>query len=318
VKSVSSPLASLINGGVFYDADLYSFTSVLGPTIRLTTADFDAYDNVGNVYSSGSIGSGSPKIDLKESKVQGHWTRGLDSDQWLVALMPTTQDAYSGAFTYPDVVGGTPWLAACRAGLFDGAACVVQRAYWATPPVPPYTRLSRTPVGTLTVFSGLVGQVDCNQTVTFFTINDYKYLLGMTMPRNLYQSSCRNVLGDARCKVNLPSFARSAAAQAGTTPSSIIAAPGTPGGSGTFQRGLMMATTGLNEGFSRTIAAVTGSGTLTFQPQYPFPFPIGIGDSFTFTPGCDRSMGSGGCAGFSNIANFRGEPRIPVPEVQVG
>lgn len=318
VKTVSGPTAALINSGQFYCCDLYTFTSVFGPTIRLSTSDFDAFDNSGNLYSCGSIGSGNPKIDLKQSKVQGHWTRGLDSDQWSVALLPTTQDPFGGQFTYPDVIGGTPWLAGCRAGLFDGAAALVMRAYWASPPTPPYTRLSRAPVGTLVVFSGLVGQVDSNQTITFFTINDYKYLLNMSMPRNLYQSSCRNMLGDARCKVNLPTFAQNAAALSGSSKSLVLAAPATPGGSGTYQLGMMSPTTGLNAGFKRTIAAVIAGSPVGYQPQYPFPFPVGIGDSFTFTPGCDKSMGAGGCSGFSNLANFRAEPNIPVPEVQIG
>jgi uncharacterized phage protein (TIGR02218 family) len=318
VKTASTALAALINSSAFYCADLYTFASTLGPVVRLTTADFDVIDNSGNVYSSGSIGSGSPKIDLKQSRVQGHWTRGLDPGRWLVALLPTTQDPFTLEFTYPDVVGGTPWLAACRAGVFDGATCVVQRAYWAAPPAVPFTALSRTCVGTLIVFSGLVGPVDSSQTITFFTINDYRYLLGMNMPRNHYQSSCRNMLGDARCTVNLASYANAATALAGSTEGLLIASPAAPGGSGSYNLGVMAATSGANSGFSRTIAAWTPGTPQTFQPQNPFPLPIAAGDGFSFTPGCDKSMGATGCAGFANIAHFRGEPYIPVPETQIG
>ena len=318
MKTIGATAAALINSGSYYSADLYTFTSNLGPVVRLTTADFDAYDNVGSLYSCGSIGSGSPKIDLKQSKVQGHWTRGLDSDQWLVALEPTTQDPFTGAFTYPDVIGGTPWLAGCRAGLFDGARVTVRRGIWAAPPTPPYTPASRTCVDRLIVFKGLVGQVDCSQTVTFFTINDFKYLLNMNMPRNVYQASCRNLLGDTRCTVNLSSYAKTATAVAGSTPNMVLASPAAPGGSGTFQLGLMTATSGLNTSFSRVIAAWTNGTPQSFQPQVPFPLVVSAGDGFTFTPGCDKSTGSTGCTGFANIAHFRGEPFIPTPEVQIG
>ncbi len=318
MKSIGGAGAALINSGQFYSADLYTITSNIGPVVRLTTADFDAFDNSGNLYSCGSIGSGNPKIDLKQSKVQGRWTRGLDSDQWLVALIPTTTDPFTGAMTYPDVIGGTPWLAGCRAGLFDGAQVVVRRAIWAAPPSVPYTQASRTCVDSIIVFSGLIGQVDCSQTVTFFTINDYKYLLNINMPRNVFQSSCRNMLGDARCTVNLSSYAKTASAVSGSSAALIKASPAAPGGSGTFALGMMTATSGQNEGFARVIAAWTSGTPQTFQPQYPFPFPVATGDGFTFTPGCDKSMGATGCAGFSNIAHSRGEPRIPAPEVQIG
>ncbi len=318
MKTASGALATLINSANFYCADLYTITSNLGPVVRLTTADFDAIDNVGNSYSSGSIGSGSPKIDLKQSKVQGHWTRGLDSDQWTVVLLPTTQDPFSGAYTYPDVVGGTPWMAACRAGMFDGAAVTVQRAFWAAPPAVPYTKAARTCVGSIIVFAGLIGQVDCNQTITVFTINDYKALLQENMPRNVYQPSCRNMLGDARCTVNLSSYAKTATAASGSTPSAIQASPATPGGSGSYQLGLMTCTSGLNSGLSRVIAAWTTGTPQIFQPQTPFPYAVSTGDGFSFTPGCNKGVGSLGCGGFSNIANFRGEPRVPVPEIQIG
>ena len=314
MKTASGALATLINSGVFYCADIYTITSVNGPVVRLTTADFDAIDTSAQRYSCGSIGSGSPKIDLKQSRVQGHWTRGLDSDQWLVAMLPTTQDPISGVMTYPDVIGGTPWLAACRAGLFDAATVLVQRAYWAAPPTPPLTPTAQTCVGSITIFSGIVGQVDCTQTITMFTINDYKSLLQLNMPRNLYQPSCRNLLFDTRCTLSAASYANSANATAGSSASGVVASPAAPGGSGSYQLGKMTCTSGLNAGFSRVIAAVNGS---TYQPQYPFPFAVSVGDGFTFYPGCNKSTGSGGCGGFSNIANFRGEPFIPVPEVAI-
>jgi hypothetical protein len=315
MKPASTALANLINSGDFHCWDIYTFTSVNGPVVRLTTADFDVIDASANVYSCGAIGSGHPKIDLKGSKVQGHWTRGLDSDQWRVAILPAVTDQFTGAYTYADVIGGTPWLAACRSGLFDGAGVLVQRAYFAAPPSAPYTALSRTCVGSLTMFSGIVGAVDANQTVSVFTLNDYKYLLGMTMPRNLYQSACRHQLFDARCTLLASSYAQNANAQAGSSRSLVVASPAAPSGSGSWQLGRMLCTTGANATFQRTIASWSGT---YFAPQYPWPFAVLPGDGFTFWPGCDKSTGAGGCGGFANIINYGGTPNIPVPEVQIG
>jgi uncharacterized phage protein (TIGR02218 family) len=316
MKPASPTLAALINSASFYTADLYAFTLVSGPVVRLATGDFDAIDNSANVYSCGSAGSGYPKIDLKQSKVQGKWAAGLDSDKWQVFILPDVQDQVSGAFTYPDVVGSIPWLTACRAGLFDGAAVTVARAYYSSPPAPPYTASSRTCVGSLVVFSGIVGQVDTGPTISVFSLNDYKQLLTQQMPRNLYQSSCRHQLFDSRCTLNAATYAHSATALAGSSRANVVASPAAPGGSGSYQLGLMQCTSGANSGFYRTIAS--WDGVDNFQPQYPWPFAVAPGDGFTFWPGCDKSLGAGGCGGFANVANFGGEPYIPVPEVQIG
>lgn len=317
MKTVPGPLAALILSGDFFCVTLYEITSTLGPVVRLAAADFDALDENGHTYFCGRRGSGYPKVDLQKSRATGHWTKGLDADEWTLTALPTTQDEISGALTYPDVVGGTPWLQACRSGFFQGAACVVRRGYWASPPTVPQTALSRTCAGSLILFNGLVGQVDCTTTQTVLKISDYKILLHQTMPRNVYQASCRNRLGDARCGVNIAALAKTAAAASGSTPYAVKASPATPGGSGVWPLGMMTATSGANAGFSRVIADWSAGSPQIFRPQAPFPFPVSAGDGFSFTPGCDKSLGAHGCSGFANVAKFRAEPRIPTPEVQL-
>ena len=334
MKNANASVIALLNARpvAFYSCELFAITSVNGPTVYLTNADFDvigpapsqfateATSGFTTVYSSGAYNSGNPKIDLKQSKVTGHWARGLDSDQWQVALLPTTQDPFTGAFTYPDVIGGTPWLAGCIAGLFDGAQFLVARAYFAAPPTPgamiAYGASARTCVGTIMLFSGTVGVVDANQTVTIFTVNDFKYQLGMNMPRNYLQSSCRHILFDARCTLSAASFAKTAVALAGSTQQLVLATPATPGGSATYQLGRMVGTSGANTGFQRTVSQ--WDGVKAFQPMYPWPFPVSAGDGFTFYPGCDKSLGAQGCGGFANTPNFLGFPYLPVPEIQIG
>ena len=325
MKAVSPALAALLNAAIaegatstLYSVDLYTFTPNTGPVIRLCSGDFDAIDNVGNIYSCGSIGSGYPKVDLKQSKAQGKWTRGLDDDQWTVALLPTVQDPFTGAYTFPDVFGSTPWLAACRAGMFSSAAVQVARAYWAAPPTPPYSAFSRTCVGSVVVYGGIVGEVDATPTLCFFNCSSYKYLLSLQMPRNLIQASCRHQLFDNRCTLSAAAFAQTTVALAGSTQASVAANPPTPAGSKTYTQGRMLCTSGLNSGLQRAIVSWNGA---TFQPQYPWPFTVAPGDGFTFYPGCDKSMGDGGCGagGFNNLVNFLA-PGVyaPQPELQIG
>ena len=47
----------------------------------------------------------------------------------------------------------------------------------------------------------------------------------------------------------------------------------------------------------------------------PFSFPVAIGDAFIVYPGCDKQQST--CAMFGNLANYRGQPYIPVPELSV-
>ena len=53
----------------------------------------------------------------------------------------------------------------------------------------------------------------------------------------------------------------------------------------------------------------------------PETFTVAPGDGFTFYPGCDKSMGDGGCGagGFNNLVNFLA-PGVyaPQPELQIG
>jgi hypothetical protein len=96
----------------------------------------------------------------------------------------------------------------------------------------------------------------------------------------------------------------------------LLAAAAIPGGSKTYLQGRVVCTSGGNAGLQRTITS--WDGVSTFQVQYPWPFAIAVGDGFAFYPGCDKSMGSGGCSGFNNLVNFGGQPWTPAPELQIG
>ena len=344
MKPASTALAALINSGVFECWDIYSFALWNGQTITLTTADFDIdARTLGGAIAS----SKGPYVDQKQSKTQAHWKIGLDSDQWQVVITPNVFDPFTGAMTYPDKIGTIPWLQACRAGLFDNAQVTISRAYFADPPVRPLPPNGAVPVGLVTIFLGVMGTVDTNNAVSVFTINDYKTLLSMTMPRNLYQATCRHVLFDQFCTLNAALFAQTGVLSAGSTQGILLASPpapsggssipgasqgggawfGGPGlsgdgpgggnftaGGGTYQLGRVVMTSGSNQGFSRTIQ--TWDGADTFTLQYPLPFAVAAGDGVTMYPGCDKLLAT--CTGFNNAVNFGGQPFIPPPEVVLG
>jgi len=52
-------------------------------------------------------------------------------------------------------------------------------------------------------------------------------------------------------------------------------------------------------------SSLTIAGVLPVAPQ--------PGDTFDAYPGCDHTTGANGCAKFSNLAHFRGYPRVPPP-----
>lgn len=289
------------------DFDLYTVTLFGGGALRFTTADFDiAWNN--STYASGGV-----RVDQKESKTQAHWKLGFDVDTWTVVFMPRPVDPVTGA-AFPDVVGSVPWIEAAGGGAFDFADFQVDRAYFSTVPTWPMPPGGAVPLGTKTIFAGVVAEVDCTDLTVVFTVNDYRSLLSISMPRQFYQGACRHTLFDAGCNADgfmvRTAFARPGAVGAGSTQSNIVAAGLTsPGGSGTYALGTVVMTSGLNNTFSRTVASWDG---LNLALVNPFPFLLIAGDTFTASPGCDLTRFS--CAKFKNTNNFGGFPFIPAPE----
>ena len=78
-----------------------------------------------------------------------------------------------------------------------------------------------------------------------------------------------------------------------------------------FDLGTISYTSGTNAGLSRSVRSYTVGAVV---PSLPFPAAPALGDLFTIKPGCDKKSAT--CTTkFSNLANFRGYPTIPVPEV---
>ena len=353
MKTVSPALLSLLNGalgGSSYDYssdfsndfsvstgfrsgnvtlvqfDLYTINLFNGGTLLFTTADFPIQAPSTTIFTAPQIyGSGDvwfagmqwlPRVlDTESSKTQGHWKVGLDTDQWTFEISPQPFDPVTG-LDFLETIGAVPFLAALRGGVFDNADVIVSRAYFAAMPTWPLPAGGAIPVGTTIIFRGVVGEVDLTSTSAMITVNDYKSLLSMQMPRNLYQSGCRHQLYDTRCTLSSAAYTQSGMAGSGSSRGSILSSAviAAPSGSGTYALGRLVMTSGLNNGFSRLVTA--WSGGVIFNLLNPFPFAIAAGDTFTVSAGCDKQMTT--CTAFGNLPNFGGEPFIPIPDFTLG
>ena len=322
MKTVSDALLALINSTIdgdasasgapanFQDFDCYTLTLASGRVLRLTNADFDISDGAGHAWTS------AVRVDEAGSKTLAHWKVGFDADQWTLIVMPRPVDPVTGQ-AFPDTIGSVPWIQAAQGGALDAADFQVDRAVFATMPTWPMPPAGAVPVGFITgIFAGVVGAVDTTSTAVIITVQDYRQLLSIQMPKHFWQGQCRHTLFDIGCTANfttLPraSFATNGTAIGGSMPGSIENTLPVPGGSGTYVQGSVMMTSGLNAGFSRTITGWSGAGG-ALKLLIPFPFAIVSGDTFTAYPGCAKTQAA--CAAFANSANFGGQAYVPTPE----
>ena len=296
MKPASAELLALLATRQFFVCDLYTFALVGGGVLRYCGGDQTVVAN-GFTYTAG--GQTGPYFDRKDNKAQCHWKIGVETDTLVFDVLP-------GSST----VLGEPFLQAVHNGLFDGAELTLERAF-----MPVYGDVSR---GTIVYFVGRVAEVDAGRSIATFSVNSHLEILDIQLPRNLFQAPCVNSLGDTACGVNLTPLGvsttvGSGASTTGLTAAALAAAPTAK----YFIQGKISFTSGANSGLTRTMTSYNRStGAVTFQP--PLPVAPAIGDAFTAFPGCDHTYnGVDGCPKFNNVARFRGEPFIPVPETAV-
>jgi hypothetical protein len=312
-KYETSPgaLAALLATRSFVMADLYTFTLAGGRgSLLYTTADTD----IG--YSGQVWTHGGPLFDQLGTRATGHWKLGLDTDTWQCQIAPRAVDPVTGAL-YPDKIGDQPWLQAVLGGALAGAVVTVDRAYFPTWPTMPRA-VAIAPTGVVTIFVGRVAVCDVGRSAVAIQLNSHLELLDQQMPINVYGASCRHVLFDAGCGAVASTYAMSGTVGTVVSRSNFTSSLAAPAGSGTYQRGQIVFTSGSNAGFRRSVKAwAAPSGVIdgAFQLLAPMPFAISPGDGFTAYPGCDRQLMT--CAAFwggSADLHFGGEPYIPAPE----
>lgn len=279
MKSASAELIALINGSrQFLMADLYTFTLAGGTILRYTGADV-AITSGGNTFSPATIERGTVREIV-----------GVEVDSLEMQLY----------FGLNDLVLGLPWPHFARNGGLDGARLLLEKAF--------LSDWLAAPAGALTRFTGRVSDVTPGRTGIALTVKSDLELLNISMPRNLYQSSCLHALYDAGCALAKAAFGANSSVSAGSDARQVLC--GLAQAAGYFDQGTITCTSGANNGITRTVKRYT-PGVLTLS--VPLPGAPGVGDTFTAYPGCDKSQMT--CtATFGNKANFKGFPYVPVPE----
>lgn len=119
--------------------------------------------------------------------------------------------------------------------------------------------------------------------------------------------TCRADLGDHRCLVDLVGLTDNGTVTTVGSRRQFLAS-GISAAVDYFSGGVVEWQTGDNTGFSVEVRTyTTPTGVILFEPT---PFDINVGDTFTITPGCDKTLAT--CrTRFNNVLNFQGEPFAP-------
>jgi uncharacterized phage protein (TIGR02218 family) len=286
---------ALLNGPVFYMADLYTITPLWGMPAAPPEAASLYYTSAGRSISTGLEGGPGPWTPFLISRSGTKVTRGLEVDELDLTINPKPTD----------LINGVAWLtAAALNGQLDGAAVRVQRAFFAAP-------TDTIPMGRITLFVGNIADGDYSATECRLKVKSWIEVLNRSWPRNLYQSGCLLNLYSTDCGVVQATYTVTDTAEAGSLPSNIKVTRAED--TGYFARGVIACTSGANAGQRRTVKHYIKGTPGQIRVANPFLSAWAVGDGFTLYPGCNKSKAT--CADkFNNLANFRGTPYVPVPE----
>lgn len=285
--SLAAWLASARNALVF---DAYTLVGTVGTVARWIDADFDftVPETLPRAFVRGPV---FKRGTVKQSV-------GLSVDSLSFTLYPQARGS--------DVMfGAQTLLAAAQNGTLRGATLQLERFV--------FDATTEDYQGCWTEFAGTLAVKNTAGGIIKADVLSELNLLDTPMPRDVYQSQCKNQVFDTDCglaraawqvtgSVNVPGTGTSARSTFGT-------ALGQP--AGWFNQGTVQFTSGANAGIKRTVKNFTG-GAFTFA--LPWPAAIAAADAFVALPGCNRSLDDAGCAKFNNRARYRGEPFIPQPE----
>jgi uncharacterized phage protein (TIGR02218 family) len=282
-ESSTGALAAFLNsatGGIW--ADLVTITLLGGQVLRYSAEDRPVTVN-GNTFDRG------PLVLLGSTRLQV----GIEVDTHEMTLVAdaTVQ------------VNGTPLLAFIRSGGLDGARVQIERGYgpdWATGIV-----------GTLSRFSGRVGETAVTRYEAKLSVGSDLELLNVMVPRNVYQPGCLNTVFDSICGLDRAAYTVSSTAASASDVMRLYFTNTLAQAAGHFDLGVVRFTSGLNAGVSRTVRSYAPGGQIVTIA--PWPFAVAAGDAFAAYPGCNKTMPT--CSSkFGNLIRFRGQPFVPAPE----
>lgn len=270
--------------------DAYTLISSVGTTARWIDADFDftVPDAAPRSFVRGPV---FERGSIKQSV-------GLSVDSLSFRLFPQARNA-------PVMFGAQTLLAAAQNGTLRGATLQLERFVFDA---------DNTYQGRWVEFAGTFAVKNTAGGVIKADALSELNLLDVLMPRELYQSQCKNQVFDTNC--GLAKAAWQVTGTVGGLATGALAKSQFNSGLtaqpvGWFDQGTVLFTSGPNAGIKRTVKS-SSSGTFVFA--LPWPNTLGVGQTFIAVPGCNRSLNAGGCAKFANQLRFRGEPFIPQPE----
>ncbi len=166
-----------------------------------------------------------------------------------------------------------------------------------------YSDLSQ---GKMTLRSGWLGEISFSQNRFITEVRGLTQSLAQKIG-SVFSPTCRALLGDSRCKVNLTAFKFNVAVT-GVVNNRVFSASSLANPTEFFSGGKVKFTSGANNGLEMEVKDYTASGNIAMV--LPMPYNILIGDGFEITAGCDKNFNT--CiAKFNNAANFHGEPHVP-------
>lgn len=291
MKPASSALITYLNNAranpdvPLIMADAFTFTLLSGLILCYTNADV-TFVYGGNTYLANSI-----RVDGLKYKA----TVGLEVDQQQITVAALATDT---------ITSGAPFLQALRDGSFDGCEIVRYRIFFSD-------HVGGAAIGSVLLFKGRLGVVEeIGRTSAKLTVNSDLALLDIDMPRNVYQPTCLHTLYDSGCTLVKNAFGTNGTVGSGSTASVI----NWTGAGANFVQGSITFTSGVNAGVTATVGSVAAGTSMTLR--YPLESPPATGDGFTVYYGCDHTPGT--CQSkFNNLANFRGFPYVPPPQMAI-
>lgn len=287
MKTTTAPVLAYVNAArtnpdaPIAFADCFTFTLLTGVVLTYTNVDQPV------IYNGATFSALGPLVQgLKYKASVG---LEVDKQQITIAARPV------------DLVSGAPFLTALRDGAFDGATLQRDRVF--------LTAIGGTVVGGVTLFHGRISTIDVvGRTTATLTVASDLVILDYAMPSNIYSPSCLHTLYDVGCAVIRGTYASNGMIASGSTASTIAFA----GAQSSHAQGAIVFLSGVNANTRATVKSVVSGSSLNLI--YPLPTPCVIGDSFTVYFGCDHTRGT--CQSvFSNLANYRGFPFVPPPQI---
>ena len=309
MKATTAAVTNFINAaraapdGPIAFADCFTFTTTTGVIYTWTNFDVSIPYNGYSFLATGPLVQG---LKFKQSA-------GLEVDkqQITIAARPT------------DLINGAPFLIALRDGAFDGAEIQRDRVFLTLPGFAGSDEIGGLVIGSsaigafavlavvggVTLFKGKISTVDSvGRTQATVTVASDLVILDYDMPRNLFSPTCVHTLYNSGCGVIRGTYAATGTAGAGSTSSLILSGVALA----MHAQGSLVFTSGANANLRATVKSVEAG--VGFNLVYPLPFSPSPGDAFTVYAGCDHTQGT--CQGrFNNLANFRGFPYVPPPEL---